>query len=313
MGGIGWTFVGWRRGVVMDEVLDARVSVLVAQVRKAKASHKMDTTNRLLRSRHFQGPSTTVYLGDVAQAVLAHLAHPETPFFSAPPGYNEQRWVLETTSSELEVRIESYPYWGAGLLTSGYLNVITLTGPLQSRARLVLDVASSLGQSPWELAHVRRAQRYLDRHHPGLSLKENEQLWNDLRAVARDHLSETIQRILLRKQEIEARLEDAEHHKPWLDAIAEDTDMAWKAQAEDNAPGVERALARIEAALIHLDPALDSPTIEAPSERFSSGTSLAEWPQGPTGQSTKELSVLLDEEDIPFVDLTAQDEVLEEE
>lgn len=297
----------------MESVLDPNESVLVAQVRKADASHKMDATNMLLRSRHFQGPSRTVYLGDVAQVVLAHLAHPETPLFTSPPGYNEQRWVLETSSSELHLRIESCPYWGFGLLTSGYLNIITLKGPLQSRARLVLDVVSSLGQSPWELAHRSTAERFLVKHQHGPSTKENERLWMELHSVAKNTLAESIERLLARQHDIESRLVQTEHHLPWLEAIEDDVNMAWKALAEDNAPAVERALARMEAALIQLDPSLNPTEMEAPSNRFSSGLTFTEWANSPTGKTNNELSVLLDEEEVPFLDLSAKKELDDEE
>ena len=65
----------------MDEVLDASASILVAQVRQADASHKIDTTHQLLRGKHFTGPNRVVYLGDVSKALLAQLSHAETPVF----------------------------------------------------------------------------------------------------------------------------------------------------------------------------------------------------------------------------------------
>ena len=74
-------------GVVsMDDVLDPRRTVLVAQVRRANASHKFDTVNNLLRGKHFAGPHRVVYLGDVAQACLAQLTNAETPVFEEHPG-----------------------------------------------------------------------------------------------------------------------------------------------------------------------------------------------------------------------------------
>ena len=122
----------------MDQVLDAHRSVLIGQVRQADASHKFDTVHNLLRGKRFTGPSRVVYLGDVAQACLAQLTNAETPVFEEHPGYNEQRWSLRTTSGDLNVHIASHPYWAWGLMTSGYLNIITLEGPLAERARLVL-------------------------------------------------------------------------------------------------------------------------------------------------------------------------------
>ena len=233
--------------------LDPGGSRLVAQVRKADASHKMDTSNRLLRSRHFQGPSTVVYLGDVAQAVLAHLNHPETTVFTHPPGYNEQRWTLETRSGDLVVTIESFPYWGFGLLTSGYMNVVALEGPLAERARLVLDVVSSLGQPPWELAHPKRAERVATKL--GLPpLKHNETEWKQLHRFAHDALNDALQDHAHRLQSLEASLEEDEDNHLVFQGLRDDLHMGKSALAEDNAPGVERALARMEAGFIQLRP-----------------------------------------------------------
>ena len=55
----------------VDEVVNATHSVLVAQVRHADASHKIDTAHQLLRGVHYSGPSRVVYLGDIAKAILA--------------------------------------------------------------------------------------------------------------------------------------------------------------------------------------------------------------------------------------------------
>ena len=100
-----------------------------------------------------------VYLGDVAQACLAQLTNAETPVFEEHPGYNEQRWSLSTTSGD--VRSHRFTAVSWGLLTSGYLNIITLEGPLSDRARLVLDTVSALGHPPWEMVHQRTAERWL--------------------------------------------------------------------------------------------------------------------------------------------------------
>ena len=69
----------------METILDASISVLIAQVRQADASHKIDTTHQLLRGRHFNGPSSVVYLGDVAKALLSQLPHPETCLLYTSP------------------------------------------------------------------------------------------------------------------------------------------------------------------------------------------------------------------------------------
>ena len=94
----------------MDEVISPTHSVLLAQVRQADASHKIDTEHGLLRGKHYTGPARVVYLGDVAKAVLAQLTNPDTPVFTQAPGYNEQRWTLVVNSGDLRVEIQSLPY-----------------------------------------------------------------------------------------------------------------------------------------------------------------------------------------------------------
>ena len=103
-------------------------SRIFAQVLRANASHKVEHESHLLRPKGYTLPSNSVYLGDVAIALLANLSQPDTPHFSQPPGFNEQRWALATQSGVLGVRIDSHPYWGVGVFTSGYLNVIEMTG-----------------------------------------------------------------------------------------------------------------------------------------------------------------------------------------
>ena len=78
-----------------------------AQVLRADAHHKVELDSHLLRPKGFALPSNTVYLGDVAIALLASLTQPETPHFSTPPKFNEQRWTMNTTSGTLSVRILS--------------------------------------------------------------------------------------------------------------------------------------------------------------------------------------------------------------
>jgi len=289
----------------MDRIVDPLRSVLVAQVRKADASHCMDTTTGLLRGKHFQGPKSTVYLGDVAQAVLAHLLLPETPRFTEPPGYNEQRWTLETQSGELRVEIESKPYWGFGLVTSGYLNLIMLEGPLEDRSRLVLDVVSSLGQPPWEMAHPRRAERYMMQR-DGVTLKANETAWAALRNNAKTSLSERIQAYVQRRDETVAAIQDDENSSGWVNAVEEDLHMAKQALAEDNAPGVERALARIEASLIHLDRTGDRPVVSAPAERFALDGPVSDLGGAFKPSDTQAAALLAPEDEVPFIDLAAK-------
>ena len=288
----------------MEDVLDAAVSVLVAQVRQADASHKIDTAHQLLRGRHFNGPSKVVYLGDVAKALLAQLDHPETPVFTEAPGYNEQRWVLRTTSGDLSVSIASRPYWGWGLLTTGYLNMIRLEGPVSARARLVLDVVSSLGQSPWEMAYQRSAQRWLNRHQKGRPLKENERQWRALFRRGRDDLNELIEAMKLRCTDVLERHGEDIDHATWQGLIDEDLHMAQRALGEDNAPGVERALARLEASLIQLNNAADDDVVMAPKTVVSDGSDVMK-PAVDGEAPSFIINAASEADDIPFVDMVS--------
>ena len=294
----------------VDEVVNATHSVLVAQVRHADASHKIDTAHQLLRGVHYSGPNRVVYLGDIAKAILAQLAHPDTPVFTEAPGYNEQRWTLETNSGDLHVEIQSLPYWGWGLVTSGYLNVIRLGGPLADRARLVLDTSSALGQSPWEMAHQRGAERWIGRH-LNINLKENERHWRALFETGKNNLNEFIE--TMRGRAMEAWSEEVDDADEWRAIIDDDLHMARQALAEDNAPGVERAIARLEATLIQMAANPDADYIPAPSARFSDGSDIMNN-NDEVPRSVVELKAsMFAKEEVPFVDLTEDTSSVEEE
>ena len=298
-------------GVVsMDDVLDPRRTVLVAQVRRANASHKFDTVNNLLRGKHFAGPHRVVYLGDVAQACLAQLTNAETPVFEEHPGYNEQRWSLSTTSGDMRVHIASRPYWAWGLLTSGYLNIITLEGPLSDRARLVLDTVSALGHPPWEMVHQRTAERWLSRKLPSQNLKTNERTWRSLLQSARDTIRESIEGMQVRCDQ--ALNEEDANQNEWSGVLRDDLHMARRALSEDNAPGVERALARLEAGLIQMSTAFESGYVPAPEALYSDGSDVRSMQDEVLGGPMDSIHSS-DEEVVPFVDLSAPASVHEEE
>ncbi len=286
----------------MEEVLNANVSILMAQVRQADASHKIDATHHVLRGKHFNGPSRTVYLGDFTRALLSQLSNAETPVFQDAPGFNEQRWKLKTTSSELRIEVHSCPYWGWGLLTSGYLNIITLEGPLKERSRLVLDTVSCLGQPPWEMAHPTSGERWLKRHYPLLNLKHNEQAWRSLQEAGRSQLNEEIQRMKEHAERVWS--EDIDDAMEWRTVIDDDLHMARQALAEDNAPGVERAIARLEATLIQIENDPDAGFVEAPLSIISDGSDRLRVDHPKPAQAIELTQTLAAEDDVPLVDLT---------
>ena len=238
------------------------VSRLFAQVHRANANHKVDLDSNLLRPKGFTLPSHTVYLGDVATALLANLSQPDTPHFSQPPKFNEQRWVFETQSGVLSVRIESDAYWGFGLFNSGYLNAIEITGPFEQRKRLMFDLKASIGRNPWEFKHQNAAGKWLAKHHPSVTLKTNEGVWREGMDAAQATFETSIELLEQRSIEVEKRMKMQEEGPEWIIEKAQvsfaaaqfDLDIARNALADENAPGLERALARVEAALIEADP-----------------------------------------------------------
>lgn len=281
-------------------VTPGHTTVVFAQVSLAKANHRVDLQSNLLRPQSYSLPSKVVYIGDVASNLLAHLEHPDTPQFSNPPRFNEQKWTFRTESGGMDVQITSESYWGFGLLNSGYLNKIELTGLRESQARLLFDLSASLGHRPWEFKHNSSAKRYLHKHGFGHSIESNELVWKEFISIARAQFQEAFFVMEQRKVEVERRIIGTDEHGDWkreeakrfLEQAVYDLDVAKGALADDNAPGMERALARAEAALIQADPGNkdhdSDPKSAVRRERI--------------------LSLETGEEEISFVDLTSEDE-----
>ena len=235
---------------------------VVAQVHRANASHKVEHSTNLLRPKGYSLPSNAVYLGDVAIALLANLSQPETPEFSHPPGFNEQKWMFSTQSGTLQVNVESHAYWGLGLFNSGYLNVIEITGPHEHRMRLLYDLRASVGRNLWEFKHRNRAGKWMAKHCHGATIDGNETTWLEALASAKGTFVSSIEILEQRMSGVEKRMQEPDEASDFvlekaqvaLTAAELDIGMARKALAEENAPGLERALARAEAALIEADP-----------------------------------------------------------
>ena len=195
-------------------------------------------------------------------ALLANLSQPETPEFSSPPKFNEQKWTMSTQSGPLQVSIESHSYWGFGLFNSGYLNVIEVRGPFDQRMRLLYDLRASVGRNLWEFGHRNSAMKWLRKHDSMRTIESNEKEW--IRAIksAKSTFEASIEILEQRMAGVEKRMQNQEASATWIREKAQvayasaelDIDMARKALAEENAPGLERALARAEASLIEADP-----------------------------------------------------------
>jgi hypothetical protein len=277
------------------------VLVVYAQVGHAKANHRVENDTNYLRPKSFRLPSKVVYLGDVATNTLAYLDHPETPHFSKPPKFNEQKWTFKTQSGGLQLIISSDSYWGLGLFNSGYLNRIELKGSPESYARLLFDLSASLGHRPWEFFHSSSALKYLSKQDGGVSLKTNELAWKGAIETARSIFDEQIFMVEEQGKVVQKRIKSTSDSKNWTAEQAKrsienaqyDLEVAKGALADGNAPGFERAIARAEAYFIEADPE---------GSAVHSTENLYETPQG------KILDQESIDEEISFVDLTSNHE-----
>ena len=60
----------------------------------------------------------------IADALLGVFGAHQTPVLLQPPQFDEQRWVLEVRDSELCATITSTSYWGWGLFSKCFLNLV---------------------------------------------------------------------------------------------------------------------------------------------------------------------------------------------
>ena len=239
----------------MQERLEALSSTLYAQVRDAGPTHGCDLEGYLRPKAHPANVST-VYLGDVAQTLLKVMQGIGTPVMDKKPGFDEQTWRFSCRAGDISLTVESYSYWGFGLLTRCYANTITLEGPLAERARIIFDLVAALSHKPWEFSRKAKFSSKIS------NVDDNRESWLAHLDRARENLNELIEETLLEKGD------------------CEDIEIARNALADDNAPAVLRALARIE-----------SESIEIEVEDVI-----------PHGQ------ILHIEGDVPFVDLSAEEE-----
>ena len=278
--------------------------VLLCQVSSAKAEHCVETATGLLRRANFPGESRVVYLGNVAGAIIRAMESPETPEFIETPGYNEQKWRLKTTSGAMSVTISSEPYWGFGLFTSGYLNTVEISGPINIIARLVFDLDASLATSPWRFKHARSVNKYLAKNHPGTSIEANEKTWQTLINQCKNNSNEMIHVMTQAVDNIEQKVSMVNDFQGWskdkamvnIAAARYDLAIAKEALADRNIPSVERALARIEAALIEANP---DHAMNEDDGGFSMDKSLQKI------SFDEDLMIKsVDDESIPLIDLT---------
>ena len=271
--------------------LDPNKTILWAQVREGQPQMSIDIEGRL-RPAGINGNST-VYIGDVARAALRSLGPADPPFFETKPGYDEQRWRFSTSAGDVSMVVKSDSYWGFGLLARCFLNRIEITGPLALRARIVHDIAATLGRNPWEPSWTSRFEK-----RTSATISQHRSAWEGLIHHARDEMNEEITNL---SEKISA-LRGSEDIELILNQAEQNLDEARAALSDHNAPAVERALARATQALVEADPTTEVRSSEAAA--ISSGV-LTWWDKNQQ-EDEVEASHLLDDE-LPVVDLTGEE------
>ncbi|MDG1541303.1 MAG: hypothetical protein P8Q39_00505 [Candidatus Thalassarchaeaceae archaeon] len=246
--------------MVQDEVvgIDATHSHLWCQVKHGKPEMKVDDENRL---RHLNWPEgkTSLYLGDICDALLRCFGAHEPPILTSPPGFDQQTWKMVTNDSLLRIEITSRSYWGFGLFDSSFLNELVIEGPLENRARLIFDLAATLGRNPWEPTFGLMWKRAT-----GTNSNGHREAWEGLIQYAREEMNEEAQKYKDKLTTQTKRLDEFEEmdYENWQRGDAEKAleeasghiDIALAALHDKNAAGFERALARAEASMIEADP-----------------------------------------------------------
>ena len=267
---------------------DPNRSLLFAQVISGEPEMRIDEGD-YLRNIGWQGKTTTVYLGDVANVSLRSLGPHDPPKFSKRPEYDEQKWILNSSSGELKIRIKSESYWGFGLWAKCFYNEIELIGPLSLRARCVHDIMASLGRNPWEATRIKKFEKITN-----VSQTEHGECWRELSKYARNEMEEEI---LIVENEIKSLMGTDPGIEIILDSAKVALEDARAALLDRNAPAVERALGRAITALVEANP-----NTEVRSSEIESIVSKSSVNQH---QNTEEINASdLLNNNIDFVDLT---------
>ena len=224
---------------------DPNNSLLFAQVISGEPKMIIDGEG-FLRSVNWHDKKNNVYLGDVANVSLRSLGPHEPPKFIKKPDFDEQRWVLTSSSGELKIKITSDVYWGFGLFSKCFFNIIELTGPLSLRARCVHDIMASLGRNPWEASRVKKFEKETN-----ATISQHGKCWEELAKYARDEMEEEIKIV---EEEVKSLIGTEKGIERILEIAKYAIEDARAALLDRNAPAVERALGRAITALIEAKP-----------------------------------------------------------
>lgn len=224
---------------------DPNNSLLFAQVISGEPKMIIDGEG-FLRSVNWHDKKNNVYLGDVANVSLRSLGPHDPPKFIKKPDFDEQRWVLTSSAGELKIKITSDVYWGFGLFSKCFFNIIELTGPLSLRARCVHDIMASLGRNPWEASRVRKFEKETN-----ATISQHGKCWEELAKYARDEMEEEIKIV---EEEVKSLIGTEKGIERILELAKYAIEDARAALLDRNAPAVERALGRAITALIEAKP-----------------------------------------------------------
>jgi hypothetical protein len=224
---------------------DPNNSLLFAQVISGEPKMIIDGEG-FLRSVNWHDKKNNVYLGDVANVSLRSLGPHDPPKFIKKPDFDEQRWVLTSSAGELKIKITSDAYWGFGLFSKCFFNIIELTGPLSLRARCVHDIMASLGRNPWEASRVKKFEKETN-----ATISQHGKCWEELAKYARDEMEEEIKIV---EEEVKSLIGTEKGIERILELAKYAIEDARAALLDRNAPAVERALGRAITALIEAKP-----------------------------------------------------------
>ena len=224
---------------------DPNSSLLFAQVISGEPKMIIDGEG-FLRSVNWHDKKNNVYLGDVANVSLRSLGPHDPPKFVKKPDFDEQRWVLTSSAGELKIKITSDVYWGFGLFSKCFFNIIELTGPLSLRARCVHDIMASLGRNPWEASRVKKFEKETN-----ATISQHGKCWEELVKYARDEMEEEIKIV---EEEVKSLIGTEKGIERILEIAKYAIEDARAALLDRNAPAVERALGRAITALIEAKP-----------------------------------------------------------
>ena len=224
---------------------DPNNSLLFAQVISGEPKMIIDGEG-FLRSVNWHDKKNNVYLGDVANVSLRSLGPHDPPKFIKKPDFDEQRWVLTSSAGELKIKITSDVYWGFGLFSKCFFNIIELTGPLSLRARCVHDIMASLGRNPWEASRVKKFEKETN-----ATISQHGKCWEELAKYARDEMEEEIKIV---EEEVKSLIGTEKGIERILELAKYAIEDARAALLDRNAPAVERALGRAITALIEAKP-----------------------------------------------------------